>query len=96
MKVIDPNNTSHTLDFIPRFYIDESVVFELKNEVTKDKVTIENVSFLSNGILTLYFDYTFTNKQRFQIKLTQDSEVTYRGKLLVTEQETQEYKLTEQ
>lgn len=94
MKVIDPNNTIHTLFFIPRLYIDNVVIFELKNEATKEIIDLDHTYNISNGILQIDFTYTFTNKDKFQIKITQSNEVVYRGKLLITDQNTQDYKIT--
>lgn len=85
MKVINPNDTSHTLEFIPRFYPDDITIFELKDEVTKEIIELTHTYANFNGILYVYFDYTFTNKQKFQIKITQVNDIVYRGKLSIKE-----------
>lgn len=92
MKVLNPNDTNHILKFVPRFSPDENLVFELKNEATKVSEILTFLYIFDNGILTIDFDYNFINKSNFQIKLIQDNEVIYRGKLFITDQTNlQEY-----
>lgn len=93
MKIVSPNDTNHTISLIPRYYPTDAVVFTLYNESTKENTVIDNVYTIDNGVFTIYFDYNFENKDKFQIKI-EDNNIVYRGKLLVTNQETQEYKLT--
>lgn len=86
MKVLNPNNANHSLKLIPRFTPNVNMVFELKNETTK-VVEILNILYIfDNGILTINFNYSFVNKSNFQIKLTQNNEVLFRGKLFITDQ----------
>ena len=83
MKVINKENTTHTISFIPRFYTENEVTFELKNEFTRDKIIIENIYSITNGVITIFFDYTFTQKDKFQIKINDTENIIYRGKLEV-------------
>ena len=93
MKVLNPNDTSHTISLIPRYYPDSTVVFTIYNESSKLETIIPNTYTIENGLFTLIFDYTFTDKDKFDIKIEENS-IVYRGKLLITDQGTQEYKLT--
>ena len=93
MKIVNTTDTTHNISLIPRYYPDEVVTFELYNEATKEITVIENTYTIENGVFTLIFDYNFTNKEEYQIKLEENS-IVYRGKLMVTDQRTQEYKLT--
>jgi len=93
MNVVNPNNTSHTLNLIPRYYSNE-LVLEFQNEATKVSETITNTASTANGILSVSFDYTFIENQKMRVKITDESGVVYRGKLLATSQELEDYKLT--
>lgn len=96
MIVLSPNTTDHTLKIIPRYYAEGNVFLELWNEETKETLqyTIEMVSL--DGYSYLNFEQEFIDKTNYQIKLTQDDEVVYRGKLFITSQanETQSYQIT--
>ena len=86
MKVLNPNNTNHNLTLIPRFTPDVNMVFELKNETTKVKEILNFLYIFDNAILTINFNYIFVNKSNFQIKITQNNDVIFRGKLFITDQ----------
>lgn len=94
MKVIDPNITNHTLILIPRFTPTTSLTFTLFNEATKESETVSNSYSVTDGKLSLLFTYTFTEDDKRVITLEEGSDVVYRGKLIVTAQESQEYKET--
>lgn len=93
MKVVDPNDLSHSIELIPRTY-QEDVVLDLYNEVTKVETTVVNTSSFSDGIFTINFDFTFAENDKYQIKISKGTEIIYRGKLIATTQEPQKYKLT--
>ena len=42
----------------------------------------------------LSFDYNFEDKYKYQMKIHESDEDVFRGKILCTTQETQDYKLT--
>ena len=94
MKVLNTTDSTHTIKLVPRFYASDSVVLELKNEYSRETETVANTYSVSNGVVSIVFDYTFTDKQRFQFKLTKDSNVVYRGKISITDQDPQDFKLT--
>ena len=94
MKVVNPNDTSHTLVLIPRYYPTDSITMSLFNETTQTSENVENEYGITDGNLFIGFTYTFTENQKFQIKLTDALGVVYRGKVIATSQEPQEYKLT--
>ena len=93
MKVVNPNNVSHTISLIPRFYSDD-LILELYNETTRAETTVVNTVLIVDGILSMSFDFSFSENDKFQIKISKDSEILYRGKLIATTQPPQEYKLT--
>ena len=93
--VINPNNSTHTLNEVPRYYPSTELVVTLYNEATKETATPTATYNITNGKLNITFTYTFVNKDRHQIKVTEGSNVVYRGKLITTTQDPQEYKQTE-
>lgn len=93
MKVVNPNNTNHTIELIPRSY-QENVVLDLYNEATKVETTVANVSLTLDGVFSVNFDFNFSENDKYQIKISKDSEILYRGKLIATTQPAQKYKLT--
>ena len=92
MKVVNPIDSSHQIVIIPRQYTYTILVLELYNEETQVKEIVTNTFSTLDGLLTINFDYNFIDGQKFQIKITEDSEVLYRGKLIVTTQNTQTFK----
>ncbi len=95
MKVIDPTATTHNISMIPRFYPTTSVVVSIFNEASKVTVTPVNIYSILNGVFTVTFDFTFTDKDKHQIKITEGTNVVYRGKTITTSQDPQDFKLTD-
>ena len=93
MKVVDPNNTTHTIKLIPRFYGVTSIDLSLYNESEKVTTTVTDVYSVTSGVASIVFDFTFLEDDKYQFKLVDGTEVVYRGKLIATSQEPQEYKL---
>lgn len=94
MKVIDPNNTTHTLILIPRYYPTNSLFLDITEEQTDVTERITNTYSITDGKLSIVFDYDFTDKYKYSFKISEDTEIVYRGKLVITQQDPQEYKLT--
>lgn len=94
MKVVLSTDSTHTLSLIPRYYPSLAVVVELKNEVTKTKTEVANTYSISDGEMSIVFDFSFADKDRYQLKLTEGSSVVYRGKIICTDQTVQDFKLT--
>lgn len=97
--VINPANSSHTLNIIPRYYPDKVLVVALFNEATRVTTTPTPTYNVTNGKLNVTFTFTFVDKDRHQIKITEGTAaatdpVVYRGKLLTTTQSPQEFKQT--
>jgi len=91
MNVVNPNDTAHEIVIIPRYYPSDAIVVDLFNEAKQTSEIVENTYGVENGKLTLRFDYEFIEGGRFQIKITEASEVVYRGKIFATTQEPQNY-----
>ncbi len=93
--VIDPSNSTHTLSVIPRFYPDNALVVSLYNEAEQETNTPSNSYVISNERLQITFAFTFVDKDRHQVKITEGTEVVYRGKIVTTTQEPQDFKQTD-
>jgi hypothetical protein len=94
MKVIDFSNTTHTLVLIPRYYPTGAITLELTEEATQTLEVVANTYSTTDGNLSIVFDYDFTGKDKFAMTLKETNEIVYRGKLVVTDQEPQDYKQT--
>ena len=79
MKVVNPNETNHTIELIPRSY-QEDVVLDLYNEATRVETTVANISSFLDGIFSISFDFTFAENDKYQIKISKDKEILYSGK----------------
>jgi hypothetical protein len=94
MKVVVTTDTTHNIDFIPRFYTTNTVVLTLRNEVNYEYIVVSNSFAEVDGEYTITFDYTFKENDRFEFTITDGSDIVYRGKLISTVQTPQQYKLT--
>ena len=94
MKVIDYTNTTHTLVLIPRYYPTGDIILELTEDATQTLEIVANTYSTTDGNLSVVFDYDFTDKDKYTITLKELTEIVYRGKLIVTDQEPQDYKQT--
>jgi len=92
MKVVNPNNTTHTIQIIPRYYDFGTTVLTLTSLGTSTNVT--HTATTTNGITEIEFDFDFTERDKYEIKLTEGTEIVYRGQLFATEQETQDFNIT--
>jgi hypothetical protein len=97
MNVVNPNNTTHEIVIIPRFYPTDNVNLFLYNETTQLQIDLNVVNSYTivDGKMFVEFDYTFTEGQSFQVTITEFDDVVYRGKIFATNQEPQDYKLTD-
>lgn len=86
MKVLNPTQINHNITFVPRFLSIENIILSLKNEVTKENISIPISFSYNNGLCVANFTYTFIDKANYQIKFLQKNEIIYRGKLFITTQ----------
>ena len=95
MIVLDPNNTTHNLQIIPRYYnvtnTHTLVLFD-EDKRTSSTETIDSRT-LAGGTITYTFDKTVTEAQRFSYKITDTTttNIVNRGKIFVTAQTPQTY-----
>tara|TARA_R110000803_G_scaffold69058_5_gene131263 strand:+ start:2118 stop:2420 length:303 start_codon:yes stop_codon:yes gene_type:complete len=95
MKIVSPNDANHTIELTPRFYGSTTVVFTLRNETTDVSSTVANTYSYTDGISSLAFTYTFVEADKFQMTITEGTDIVFRGKLLATTQTPQDYSLTD-
>lgn len=93
MNVINPNTRAHELIIIPRFYPVEILALYLFNEATQTEDEIPNTYEVINGEMFVAIDLDVNEGDKFDLKITELDQVIYRGKVVATSQEPQEYKL---
>lgn len=92
MKIVNQNNTTHNIKFVPRYYPTGIINVHLYNE-SSGEFFVENCIYsVLDGYLFLTFDFNFINKDRFSFKVMENNNVVYRGKIFSTIEETQNYK----
>lgn len=94
MVVVNPNNTSHTSNIIPREYPTGAITIDLYSEYTKVSTSVVATYTTYGGILTIAFDFTFSENDQYQVKILEGAYIIFRGKLIATAQNTQSYNLT--
>lgn len=95
MKKVLPVDTQQTITVVPRFYPTTDLTISLTEEGTDTTETATNTYTIADGFLNLQVTYDFTDKEKLSIKVEEGTDIVYRGKIIVTDQETQEYKLTD-
>lgn len=93
MIVIDPNDTTHFIRVIPRNYDNNANTFNLYDETNRDTTSITNTKVLSNGFAIYEVDLTVSEGEEFSVKINDGNTVVWRGKIFVTSQTTQAYKI---
>lgn len=91
MKVVNPNNTTHSLKLVPRFNPTLDLTLYIYDEYKCVDFLIENNTVFVDGFLYIDFDFNFTEDDKFQIKILENDIIIYRGKLIATEKDTQTF-----
>jgi hypothetical protein len=94
MKVVDPNDTTHVIDIIPRYYGFVDAVLTLSSLADNVDEAVAYTSVLTNGVLAITFDYDFTERNKYTVKLIEIDEVVWRGQIFATDQATQDFDIT--
>ena len=84
----------YALSIIPRYYPTGVVNLNIKDTTTGYDNTPEVSYSIVNGVLSFTFELETTNETRYQVTLSEGTEVVYRGIAIYTTQDTQEYLLT--
>ena len=96
MNVINPTDTSHEIKIIPRNYSDfaGTIPMVLRDEDTATETSIDATYAFVNSALLLSFDLVTKEGKVYSYYIKNDSdEFEYRGKIFVTSQITQKYKI---
>lgn len=95
--IVNPNDITHTIKVTPRFYPSNTLSIRIDDayKSTTDYIT-PSYALGSDNKLALTFDYTFSNESSYSIAITDTitDEMVYRGLILATTQNTQDYSLT--
>ena len=84
----------YALSIIPRYYPTGVVNLNIKDTTTGYDNTQEVSYSIVNGVLSFTFELETTNETRYQVTLSEGTEIVYRGIAIYTTQDTQEYLLT--
>ena len=84
----------YALSIIPRYYPTGAVNLNIKDTTTGYDNTQEVGYSIVNGVLSFTFELETTNETRYQVTLSEGTEIVYRGIAIYTTQNTQEYLLT--
>lgn len=84
----------YALSIIPRYYPTGVVNLNIKDTTTGYDNTQEVGYSIVNGVLSFTFELETTNETRYQVTLSEGTEIVYRGIAIYTTQNTQEYLLT--
>ena len=93
---INPNNETHTLRVIPRYNPLGELTLNVKDTALNldQDIVLSSYAYTTTGGIEFDFDLTAVNETRYQLTITEGSEVVYRGIAIATAQETQSYLLT--
>ena len=100
MKVVSSEYTRHTVKLVSRFNTVGNLNMLLYNESTQaeSNIIIYPIGFsltyhyqIIEGYFNLTFDFVFLESDKFRIEILEGNNIVYRGKLIATTEETQNY-----
>lgn len=94
MKIVLPTDTTHNTILIPRYSPVGALTLSLYNETTRVSTNVANSYVIADGYLTITYDFSFSEGDKYQLLIKEVDEVVFRGKILATAQTTQQYKQT--
>ena len=92
MKIVNQNNTNHSIKIIPRFYPLDNIEIHLFNELENETFIVDCSYTIMDGFLEVNFDFDFLNKDRLSFEVKENNVILYYGKIYSTIEETQNYK----
>ena len=91
MIVVNNNETTHNIDFVPRFYASGVVDMTLIKEGDNTEIVINDVFYANiGGKMAVTFLFSFNKGDKYSVKFT-NNEVIYKGRIFATNNNTQEY-----
>ncbi len=94
MKVLLPSLSTHTIIIEPRYYTSNAIDLYSYNEATKEDSTQVVTSVVNSGVMSVTFDLDVLEGDKFTFKMSESGNIIYRCKVIATEQNPQDYKLT--
>lgn len=93
---VNTNDTTHEVSVTPRYFPCNVIEAHILDSFKRTSSVHECNYLESNNLLVVSFDYNFTDESNYQIKIidANTQEVIYRGEILSTTQDTQEYNVT--
>lgn len=98
MIIINPADTTHTIEVIPRYMsIANAHTMSIKSDATRTIVTPSNTTSMAFGYITYIFDLVTTEGSGYDVKIVDNvtTNIVWRGKIFSTAQITQNYKIHE-
>ena len=96
--IVKHTDTSHTTKLVPRFYPCNELTLTIRDRVKNIDTDVNPTYRVGNdNKLSLTFDYAFDNDKRYSyvLKQTDNDDVLFRGIIISTTADPQEFKLTE-
>lgn len=94
MRVVNPDNIEHTIQIIPRDYNMGTTVMTIINEVDRSVYEPTHTVNTDGNFVSVTFTLETTEGSKYSFKISDETGTLYRGRLMATSQETQEYNLT--
>ena len=95
--IINPNNIQHTIAFVPRFDPIGAFKYKLVDTATDyvEEDEVDSYEITTRGKVNFTLSADVTSETRYQLTITTlGGEIMYRGLVIATAQDTQEYQLT--
>ena len=93
---VNTNNTTHEVLLTPRYFPCNIIEVHVKDSFKGIDTIVECNYEERNNLLVVIFDYNFEDESNYQIKIidANSQDLVFRGELLSTTQETQQYSVT--
>ena len=93
---VNTNDTTHEILLTPRYFPCNIIEVHIKDSFKGIDTVLECNYQERNSLLVVSFDYNFEDEHNYQIKITDANtqDLVYRGEVLSTTQNTQEYSST--
>ena len=94
--IINPTNTEHTISFVPRFYPIGGFSYKMVDSVSNYEEEDEVLDYATNteGKIEFTMEADVISETRYKLTIKEGDEIVYRGIVIATSQNTQDYQLT--
>lgn len=80
MIIFDTNITANIFGIIPRIYVNSECQISLYNELRDNEIVFNQTPTLSDNMLYFEVDQQFKEGQSFNVEITNNGTIIYRGK----------------